>query len=227
MRSFFYPKLAITNITKNSRFYYPYILTCIATIAMFYVMAMIASNDGLSQMPGHGSLISILGFGTTIVGIFSVIFLLYTNSFLIKRRKKELGLFNILGMEKRHIARILFNESMITGIITLILGLITGIVFSKLMFLILFYLVQFSVPIGFEIKALPIVLTIALFGGINLFTLLVNVIQVYLSKPIELVLGNNTGEKEPRSRLWLTIIALFPYPVGILLRSQQSLPYRP
>ena len=217
MRSFFYPKLAITNITKNSRFYYPYILTCIATIAMFYVMAMIASNDGLSQMPGHGSLTSILGFGTTIVGIFSVIFLLYTNSFLIKRRKKELGLFNILGMEKRHIARILFNESMITGIITLILGLITGIVFSKLMFLILFYLVQFSVPIGFEIKALPIVLTIALFGGINLFTLLVNVIQVYLSKPIELVLGNNTGEKEPRSRLWLTIIGFISLSSGYFI----------
>lgn len=214
MRSFFYPKLAISNINKNSRFYYPYLLTCVATIAMFYVMIMIANNDGLLKMPGYGSLTSILGFGTVVVGIFSVIFLLYTNSFLIKRRKKELGLYNILGMEKRHIARILLNESIISGLFTLVLGLITGIVFSKLMFLILFYIVRFSVPIGFEIKSFPLVVTILLFTGINLFTLFINVVQIYLSKPIELVLGNNTGEKEPRSRLWLTIIGVISLSSG-------------
>lgn len=208
MRSFFYPKLALSNIRKNSRFYYPYLLTCIATIAMFYVMIMIANNDGLVLMPGHGSLTSILGFGTVVVGMFSIIFLLYTNSFLIKRRKKELGLYNILGMEKRHIARILFNESMISGVITIVFGLITGIVFSRLIFLILFYLVQFSVPIKFEVKLFPIIVTLVLFVSINAFTLIINVFQVYRSKPIELVLGGNYGEKEPKSRLWLTIIGL-------------------
>lgn len=208
MRSFFYPKLALSNIRKNSRFYYPYLLTCIATIAMFYVMIMIANNDGLVLMPGHGSLTSILGFGTVVVGMFSIIFLLYTNSFLIKRRKKELGLYNILGMEKRHIARILFNESMISGVITIVFGLITGIVFSRLIFLILFYLVQFSVPIKFEVKLFPIIVTFVLFVSINAFTLIINVFQVYRSKPIELVLGGNYGEKEPKSRLWLTIIGL-------------------
>ena len=208
MRSFFYPKLALSNIRKNSRFYYPYLLTCIATIAMFYVMIMIANNEGLVLMPGHGSLTSILGFGTAVVGIFSVIFLLYTNSFLIKRRKKELGLYNILGMEKRHIARILFNESMISGVITIVFGLITGIVFSRFMFLILFYIVQFSVPIKFEVKLFPIIVTLVLFVSINAFTLIINVFQVYRSKPIELVLGGNYGEKEPKSRLWLTIIGL-------------------
>lgn len=208
MRSFFYPKLALSNIRKNARFYYPYLLTCIATIAMFYVMIMIANNDGLVLMPGHGSLTSILGFGTVVVGMFSIIFLLYTNSFLIKRRKKELGLYNILGMEKRHIARILFNESMISGVITIVFGLITGIVFSRLIFLILFYLVQFSVPIKFEVKLFPIIVTLVLFVSINAFTLIINVFQVYRSKPIELVLGGNYGEKEPKSRLWLTIIGL-------------------
>ena len=169
---------------------------------------MIANNEGLVLMPGHGSLTSILGFGTAVVGIFSVIFLLYTNSFLIKRRKKELGLYNILGMEKRHIARILFNESMISGVITIVFGLITGIVFSRLMFLILFYIVQFSVPIKFEVKLFPIIVTLVLFVSINAFTLIINVFQVYRSKPIELVLGGNYGEKEPKSRLWLTIIGL-------------------
>lgn len=184
---------------------------------MFYVMIMIANNDGLLKMPGYGSLTSILGFGTVVVGIFSVIFLLYTNSFLIKRRKKELGLYNILGMEKRHIARILLNESIISGLFTLILGLITGIIFSKLMFLILFYIVRFSVPIGFEVKSFPILTTVALFSFINVFTLFINVVQVYLSKPIELVLGNNTGEKEPRSRLWLTIVGLISLSSGYFI----------
>lgn len=184
---------------------------------MFYVMIMIANNDGLLKMPGYGSLTSILGFGTVVVGIFSVIFLLYTNSFLIKRRKKELGLYNILGMEKRHIARILLNESIISGLFTLILGLITGIIFSKLMFLILFYIVRFSVPIGFEVKSFPILTTIALFSFINLLTLFINVVQVYLSKPIELVLGNNTGEKEPRSRLWLTIVGVISLSSGYFI----------
>lgn len=184
---------------------------------MFYVMIMIANNDGLLKMPGYGSLTSILGFGTVVVGIFSVIFLLYTNSFLIKRRKKELGLYNILGMEKRHIARILLNESIISGLFTLILGLITGIIFSKLMFLILFYIVRFSVPIGFEVKSFPILTTIALFSFIDLLTLFINVVQVYLSKPIELVLGNNTGEKEPRSRLWLTIVGVISLSSGYFI----------
>ena len=217
MRSFFYPKLAITNIKKNSRFYYPYLLTYIATVAMFYVMVMIANNDGLYKMPSYGALVSILGFGTVIVGIFSTIFLLYTNSFLIKRRKKELGLFNILGMEKRHISRILFNESIISSIFTITLGLISGIVLSKLMFLILFKLIQFSVPIKFELKPYPIILTILLFGSISLFTLIINVIQVYMSKPIELVLGNNAGEKEPKSRLWITIIGLISLVSGYII----------
>lgn len=217
MRSFFYPKLAITNIKKNSRFYYPYLLTYIATVAMFYVMVMIANNDGLYKMPSYGALVSILGFGTVIVGIFSTIFLLYTNSFLIKRRKKELGLFNILGMEKRHISRILFNESIISSIFTITLGLISGIVLSKLMFLILFKLIQFSVQIKFELKPYPIILTILLFGSISLFTLIINVIQVYMSKPIELVLGNNAGEKEPKSRLWITIIGLISLVSGYII----------
>ena len=223
MRSFFYPKLAITNIKKNSRFYFPYILTCIATIGMFYVMSMIAGNEGIRQMRGADALSSILGFGTIVVGIFATIFLIYTNSFLIKRRKKELGLYNILGMEKRHIARILFNEAWITGIITLAFGLVTGIIFSKLMFLILFRIIQFSVPMGFEISLSSIIMTILLFVSINVFTLIINLIQIYLSKPIELILGNNTGEKEPKSRLWLTIIGLISlisgYTIAIVTES--------
>lgn len=100
MSKFFYVKLAITNIRKNGKTYYPYILTCMGTVSMYYIMHFLSLNEGLDNMAGGNSLKTILNLGTYVVAIFSVIFLFYTNSFLVKRRKKEFGLFNILGMEK-------------------------------------------------------------------------------------------------------------------------------
>lgn len=208
MRSFFFPKLAITNIKKNARFYFPYLLTCIATVAMFYVMCMISGNDGIAKMPGSEALSTIMMFGTIVVGIFSVIFLLYTNSFLMKRRKKELGLFNILGMGKRHIARILFNETLITGSATIIIGLIFGVVFSKLIFLVLFKIIRFDVPMGFAFSQSSLIITTILFSSTFLFTLVINLIQIKLANPIELLHGTNIGEREPKSKLLLTIFGL-------------------
>ena len=102
-----YTKLAITNIKNNRQFYFPYLLTGIITVAMFYIMCALESNPGIQSMPGAKDLGLILRLGIGVIGIFAVIFLFYTNSFIIKRRKKELGIYNILGMEKRHIARVL------------------------------------------------------------------------------------------------------------------------
>lgn len=106
MNRLFYPKLAIRNIKNNQKFYVPYLITCIITVAMYYIIGSIAGNSALESMRGAESLIMILKVGTVVVGIFSVIFLFYTNSFLMKRRKKELGLYNMLGMEKQHIAKV-------------------------------------------------------------------------------------------------------------------------
>ena len=104
-KSGFYPHLALTNVLRNGQFYLPYFLTCSATIAMFYILCFLAYNDMIDTMPGADSLQVILYLGCIVVGLFSVVIISYTNSFIMKRRRRELGLYNILGMEKRHIAR--------------------------------------------------------------------------------------------------------------------------
>src|SRR5574344_2172415 len=101
MKKNFFPKLAFTNLKKNTKTVVPFTLTCILTIIMFYMMNALASNSGLDNMPaGAQTMKMVLSLGTIIIGIFAVIFLFYTYSFLMKRRKKEFGLYNILGMNK-------------------------------------------------------------------------------------------------------------------------------
>ena len=107
MKRFFYAKIALTNLKKNRQTCFPYLLTCIATIMMFYIMSSLSTNSALNKMRGGATMGIVLMFGTVVVGIFAVLFLFYTNSFLVKRRKKEFGLYYILGMEKRHISRVM------------------------------------------------------------------------------------------------------------------------
>ena len=162
MSNLYFPKLALINIKKNGKFYLPYLLTGVGTVAMFYIMCEMSKNEGLKELPGSDALTSIMMLGTIIIGIFAVIFLFYTNSFLMKRRKKEIGLYNILGMEKRHISKLLFFESIIVSIICLGLGLGVGILFDKLVTLLLFKLLKFHVSLGFSISVESIVITIIL-----------------------------------------------------------------
>jgi len=208
MSNMFYQKLAATNIKKNGKTYFPYILTCISSIAMFYIMHFISVNDGLDVMSGGRELKIILNLGTYVIGLFSIIFLFYTNSFLIKRRKKELGLYNILGMEKRHIAKVLFWEIFFVTLISMVLGLLLGIGVSKLIFLVLLKILHFKVPMGFFISIKSLIITATLFGFIFVLTLLNNLRQIHLAKPVELLKGGQVGEKEPRTRWVLTLIGL-------------------
>ncbi len=213
----FYPRLAVSNIRKNGKFYLPYLLTCIATVAMFYIMAFIASNPGLSQMQGANTITAMMGFGTVVIGIFAVIILFYTNSFLIKRRKKELGLYNILGMEKRHIAKAMFFETIYVTVISLIGGLLVGILFSKLVFMLLYRLLDFTVPLGFSISWQAVIMTLVLFCAIFILILLFNLFQIKLSKPIELLYGGNSGEREPKTKWPLVVIGILTLGGGYFL----------
>lgn len=208
MSKMFYQKLAVINIKKNGKTYLPYILTCISTIAMFYIMHFISVNDGLDSMSGGRELKIILNLGTYVIGFFSVIFLFYTNSFLIKRRKKELGLYNILGMEKKHIAKVLFWETFFVALISMTLGLFLGIAVSKLMFLVLLKILHFRVPMGFIISTKSLIKTAALFSFIFVLTLMNNLRQIHLAKPVELLKGGQVGEKEPKTKWILTLIGL-------------------
>lgn len=208
MNKLFYPKLAINNIKKNSKTYIPYILTCIGTIMMFYNMYFLVLAKDIGSLSEKESLRTLLFLGTVVTGIFSVIFLFYTNSFLIKNRKKEFGLFNILGMEKKHVASIMFFETLFISIISILIGILSGILFSKLMILLLFRIINFDVTFGFEIPTKAVVYTLLLFIGIFSLNLCFNIFQVYISKPVELLKGGNTGEKEPKTKWILTIIGL-------------------
>ena len=202
MNRFFYTKLAVNNLVKNAQTYIPYLLTSIGTIMTFYNMRFLVAAKDIGNLSDSASLRSVLALGAGVIAVFSVIFLFYTNSFLIKRRKKEFGLFNILGMEKKHIARIMFWETLLVAVISLCVGLAAGILFSKLMILLLFKIISFRVTFGFEIPISAVIYTTVLFGGIFILNLIYNISQVVRSKPIELLQGGNVGEKEPKTN-WL------------------------
>jgi putative ABC transport system permease protein len=213
-KTFFYLKLAVNNLKKNSKAYVPYIITCIGTIIMFYNMCFLASAKTLGLISDDGSLKMILTFGTVVIGIFSAIFLFYTNSFLVKKRKKEFGLFNILGMEKKHIAKIMFWETVLTGAISLSAGLAGGILLSKAMILLLFKIIAIRVTFGFEVPTLAVVITPVLFGAIFAINFIYNSLTVRLSKPVELLKGGNVGEKEPKTKLFQGIVGLLSLSAG-------------
>lgn len=205
MSKLFYPKLALSNIRKNSKTYVPYIITCVCSVMMCYIMFSLARSSAWEKVRGSDMVIQVLNLGTVVVGIFCIIFLFYTNSFLMKRRKKEIGLYNILGMEKRHISKILLYEAIFAAAFSLIIGLLAGLLFGKLTFLGLLRLMNFELVMGFEISIDAIMATLILFGCIYLGIFLNTLRQVHLAKPIELLKGGEVGEKEPKTK-WLTAI---------------------
>lgn len=204
----FYSRIAKDNIKKNAKSYIPYILASIGTIAMFYIMFALGMNTNLKKLPGFDMVVLLMRFGNVIIGVFAAIFLFYTNSFLMKRRKKEFGLFNILGMEKRHITKVLFLETIYVSAFSIAGGLLVGVILYKMMFLVLLRILDFEVVLGFEICVPGIFSTLALFVLIYLIILFHNFREIHLSNPIELLHGSQVGEKEPKTK-W--IIALLGF----------------
>lgn len=206
MHSGLFTRLAFTNIKKNKSTYIPYMLTCIGCIAMTYMMPFISQNPGIDNLPGSRDIKVIISLGLVVVCIFSFIFLLYSNSFLMKRRQKELGLYNILGMEKGHISKIMFLETVFTAVFCIIVGIAVGILGSKLALLFLLKLVHIPAQFGFYVSGIGIVGCIVCFGGIFFITLLNNMRKVHLAQPIELLRGSSVGEKEPKAKWLIALI---------------------
>lgn len=199
MKALFYPRLAWTGIKNNRRLYLPYILTCIGMVAMFYIMLSLSTGEFLDKMRGGTTLGSVLGLGAGVIGFFAVLFLFYTNSFLIRRRKKEFGLYNILGMGKRNIARVLFSETLILAVVSLVFGLILGAALSKLAELGLAYFVESDAGYDFTVYPTAMGYTVLLFICIFLLLLFKSVGQVGLSNPVELLHSESVGEKPPKA----------------------------
>ncbi len=203
-----YGKLARNNIVNNRQLYVPYILSGMMTAALFYVMNFLCKNPGLDRIPGSAALGTILALGVDVIGIFAYIFIFYTNSFISKHRKKELGIYNILGMEKKHIARVLFLETLFVAVCAIGGGLFMGIVFSKLMVMLLYRILRVTETVSFMIYQPGIRSTVIAFGILYLLTFLYNLMQLKLSNPIELLHGSSAGEKEPKTKLLMTLAGI-------------------
>ena len=214
MGKLFFPKMAAGNLVRNRRFEFPYLLTGLITVAMFYNMTFLTFHEDLKNMPGGATIPTIMNLGTMVVGLFAVIFLLYTNTFLMKRRHKEIGLYNILGMSKRHIAVVMLWETVYTCLITVVGGLLLGILLSKLMLLLLYKILFFSVSFGFMVSWKSVGITAVLFVAIYLVALLLNLLHVHLSKPVELLKGGSVGEKEPKTKVLLAILGVVTLGAG-------------
>lgn len=204
----FYPKLAAGNLKRAHKTFVPYLLTCIGTVMMYYMLHSISVSPGIQNMPGAGDVRSILGLGTFVIALFAVIFLFYTNSFLIKRRKKEFGLYQVLGMEKRHLALMLLYETGLTAAAALVCGLAAGTLFSRLLFLLLARLIGANVPLAFEIPAVSVADTVGLFLVIFAVIYLGDLWQLRRAAPIELIRGGQAGEREPKTKRIIALIGL-------------------
>lgn len=203
-----YRKLAWMNIKSNKHFYLPYLFTGILSVMMFYCMRAMQGNKGFYSVRGGTQIISILSLGVVVIGFFVSILLFYTNSFIMKRRKKELGIYNILGMEKRHIAKVMFWEMIVTFFISAGMGLLLGIAFHKLLMMVLYQLVGLEEKIPFYISKYGCIQTIELFGVIYMATFFYNFMKIQLANPIELLRSSNTGEREPKTKILLSVLGV-------------------
>ena len=213
MSSSIYGKLALTNLKNNRKTYIPYILTSILTVMMYYIMDGLSRNSSI----GEGNVHMVLVYARAVIVIFAVIFLFYTNSFLIKRRKKEIGVYNILGMGKRHIARMLIVETLVTATVSIGTGILFGGIFSKLMYLVLLKILDYDVRMDFEVSADTLMYTLAFFLVIFIMTLVYNLFQIQLSNPVELLHGGSQGEKEPKTKWLMTVFGVVTLGIGYFI----------
>ena len=206
MKVGFYPKLAVMGILKNRRMYVPYILTCIGMVMMQYIITFLSLSPIIGSMEKGENVQNILSLGVWVIAVFAAIFLFYTNSFLIRRRKKEFGLYNILGMGKRNIGHILFWESIIEAVVSLIIGLGVGIALSKLAELGLINMIDGNISYNLSICVPAVTFTAALFAGIFVLILINNLFHIRLSNPMALLKSESAGEKPPKAN-WVFGIA--------------------
>lgn len=202
MKLGFFPKLALDSMRKNGRLYLPYLLTGALMTAVYYILYYLSKAEIVSAMAGGTSTQFVLELGRYVTAIFAVLFLFYTNSFLIRRRKKEFGLYNILGMNKRDLGRILFWETLMTYLAAVGIGMVFGVALSKLSELCLLNLVKEEVAYGFSVSLSAVGNTALLFAALYLVLFLNGWRQVRFSSPAELVHSENVGEKPPKAN-WL------------------------
>lgn len=207
-KSGFFPRLALVNLARNGRYYGPYLLSCGGVAAMYYILRFLSGHETLKTVRGAMYLQSLSDLGCVIVALFAAVILLYANSFVMKRRQRELGLYNILGLEKRHIALVMCWETALCTAAVIAGGLLAGILLSKLMLLVVLKMSRLPVLFGFSVSLPGIAETAVLFAVLMALTLLRNLFRLYRSKPVELLHSECAGEREPRTKWPLVLIGL-------------------
>lgn len=217
MNKGFYAKLAASNMKKNRQFIVPYLLTGMFQVMMFYMIGALSGNPDLLSATKSNSMLIVMNMAVAIVGIFSVIMLFYADSFLMKRRKRELGLYNILGMEKRHIGRMLFWETLYACAISLAVGIGCGILFSKLIFMLAEKALHMSIGMKFYVSPVYLMMSVVLFGLIYLISFIFHLVQLKINRPVELLKGGNVGEREPKTKWIIAVLGLACLAIGYVM----------
>ena len=226
MRKGLYLKLAASNLVKNRRLYIPHILAGMGLTAVFYIILTLAMDNMLGDIRGGAYLADIMPLGVAVMVVLSVIMVLYTNSFLMKQRQHEFGLYNVLGMEKRHIGRILLCETLISTCGVVVGGLFFGVALYKLATLFLCRILHIQTVLGFYyLSPRSMLPTALLFGGLYLLTFVFNRIRLARLNPVELMSGSHSGEKEPRVKWVFLVLGLLALGGGyfIAITTEQPL----
>mgnify|MGYP004528351845 CR=1 FL=1 len=208
MKKHIYPRLAVNGITKNKRLYLPYLLSCACMVTVSYIVSALAKSEVISALRGGDAVCMTLSFGIFVMAVFSAIFLFYTNSFIIRRRKKEFGLYNILGMGKKNIAVILFWENLFAFLLTVATGLIFGIAFSKLAELSLVKIMNGAATYTFTVSLESLKYTVITFAVIFLLIFLNGLRQIRFSGAAELIKSENVGEKAPKANFLVALLGV-------------------
>ena len=219
-KSSLYFKLAFQNIKNNRKFYIPYLIAGMFTSMMCYILFYLLRDDTLNDSYDGATLMILREFmyvGIVITALFSVIVVFYTNSFLIKRRKRELGLYNILGMQKRNLAWIQVIETAAIAIVSVLGGVLCGMLFAKLTLLLLCKITGFDAPFGFHVDFLAIAATSLIFSAIYFIVLIYNVIQVGKARPVDLLRSEKMGQKPPKAKWALTVIGVLSLGAGYVM----------
>lgn len=203
-----FPRLALVNLARNGRYYGPYLLSCAVTAAMYYILVFLGENKGLDGVRGAMYLKTFAGVGCFVAALLSAVILLYANSFVMKRRQRELGLYNILGLEKRHIAWMCLLETLFCAAVTLIGGILLGVLLSKGIMHMLLVLVRVPAQFSLEISSRGILDTVRLFGLLFLLTLGQNLFRLGRARPVELLRSASAGEREPRTKRLLVLLGV-------------------
>ena len=208
MRGFFYARLAVGGMRKNARLYLPYHLTCIGVAAMFYIILTLSLSPEISALPGGGTLTVVLGLGTVVIGVFSLLFLFYTSSFLARRRNMEFGLYNVLGLDRKGVARILLWETLITALVTLTGGLAAGMLLARLFVLGLMRIMGETAGSGLFFSGKAAAITAGWFLAVLVVMLICSVCRVRMSSAAALLRSESFGEKPPRANWLLAVLGL-------------------